>query len=45
MVQLSLLGFQARANRSGHFPQLSEPTLVVQVIADLCRAAHSGHIA
>jgi pimeloyl-ACP methyl ester carboxylesterase len=45
MVQLSPLGSQVRAHRSGHFPQLSEPTLVVQVIADLCRAAHSGHIA
>lgn len=45
MVQLSPLGYQVCAHRSGHFPQLSEPTLVVQVIADLCRTAHSGHIA
>lgn len=41
LVQLSPLGAHVLAHRSGHFPQLSEPALVAQVISDLCRAASS----
>lgn len=41
LVQLSPLGSHVLAHRSGHFPQLSEPALVVQVISDLCHAASS----
>lgn len=41
LVQLSPLGSHVLAHRSGHFPQLSEPALVVQVISDLARAASS----
>lgn len=39
LAQLSPLGSQVLAHRSGHFPQLTEPALVVQVLGDLCRAA------
>ena len=39
LVQLSPLGSHVLAHRSGHFPQLSEPALVVQVTSDLCRTA------
>jgi pimeloyl-ACP methyl ester carboxylesterase len=41
LVRLSPLGAHVLAHRSGHFPQLSEPALVVRVISDLCRAAGS----
>lgn len=41
LVQLSPLGLHVLAHRSGHFPQLSEPALVAQVVSDLCRAASS----
>lgn len=41
LAQLSPRGAQVMAHRSGHFPQLSQPALVVQVIADLCRATDS----
>lgn len=38
LVQLSPLGSHVLAHHSGHFPQLTEPALVVQVIGDACRA-------
>lgn len=44
LVHLSPLGRQVLAHRSGHFPQLSEPALVVQVVADVSRAAASGRM-
>lgn len=42
LARLSPLGSQVLAHRSGHFPQLSEPALVVQVVADVSRTASSG---
>ena len=39
LVHLSLHGSHVLAHRSGHFPQLTEPALVVRVIGDACRAA------
>lgn len=44
LARLSPAGSQVLAQRSGHFPQLSEPGLVVQVIADVCRAAGAGRM-
>lgn len=41
LVDLSPHGSHVLAHRSGHFPQLSEPALVVQTISDLSRAASS----
>lgn len=39
LVQQSPLGSHVLAQGSGHFPQLSEPGLVVQAICDVCRPA------
>ena len=39
LSQLSPLGTQISASGSGHFPQISEPALVVKVIADILQAA------
>jgi len=39
LVHLSPHGSHVLAHRSGHFPQLTEPALVVRVIGDACRAA------
>lgn len=39
LARLSPLGRQIMASRSGHFPQISEPALVVQTIADLVRVS------
>lgn len=39
LARLSPAGSQVLATRSGHFPQLSEPELVVRVVAEVCRAA------
>ena len=36
---LSPLGTQIFASRSGHFPQISEPTLVAKVVTDILEAA------
>jgi len=38
LARLSPLGEQVIAHRSSHFPQLTEPELVVKVIADLAAA-------
>lgn len=39
LLHLSPHGSHVLAHRSGHFPQLTEPALVVRVIGDACRAA------
>jgi hypothetical protein len=42
LARLSPLGEQVIAHQSGHFPQLTEPRLVLRVLAELVRAAHAG---
>jgi pimeloyl-ACP methyl ester carboxylesterase len=39
LARLSPLGEQVIAHRSGHFPQLTQPDLVLDAIADLARSA------
>lgn len=41
LIQLSPHGSHVLAHHSGHFPQLTEPALVVRVIGEACRAAGS----
>jgi pimeloyl-ACP methyl ester carboxylesterase len=38
LAQLSPLGKRTIAARSGHFPQMSEPELVLRALAELCEA-------
>jgi pimeloyl-ACP methyl ester carboxylesterase len=42
LARLSPLGEQVIAHQSGHFPQLTEPRLVLRVLAELVRVAHAG---
>ena len=42
LARLSPLGEQVVAHKSGHFPQWSEPQLVLQVLRDLLAAARAG---
>jgi pimeloyl-ACP methyl ester carboxylesterase len=39
LLQLSPQGIQVLARRSGHFPQISEPALVVEVITNIVQTA------
>lgn len=41
LARLSLLGEQAIAHRSGHFPQMTEPALVLRVLRELLAACRT----
>ncbi len=42
LAQLSPLGKRIIAARSGHFPQMSEPEVVLRALAELCEAVRSA---
>jgi pimeloyl-ACP methyl ester carboxylesterase len=44
LAALSPRGRQVIAEKSGHFPQLTEPALVLRVLADLAREALPEHV-
>lgn len=42
LARLSPLGEQVIAQKSGHFPQMTEPALVLEVLADLLAQVHAA---
>jgi pimeloyl-ACP methyl ester carboxylesterase len=42
LARLSPLGEQVIAQKSGHFPQMTEPEVVLEVLADLLAQVHAG---
>jgi pimeloyl-ACP methyl ester carboxylesterase len=42
LARLSPLGEQVLAQQSGHFPQLTEPNVVLAVLRDLIASRRSG---